>query len=202
MHFLNFLSEFVHTHAVFAYSVLFLFVIIEGEFALLISGIATHLSIVETDVLIPVLISGILMKTIIGYFIGSYLRDHYGENKLFHFIERRVLAILPDFNRKPFWSIFISKFIYGVNNFTIIFAGFEKVSQKLYYKAEIISSGIWFSILFFLGFFFSQTAISISHTLTTSLLILFLFIIGFLILQRILNTLFEVAEEIHHGRKY
>ena len=77
------------------------------------------------------------------------------------YIEERVFNFMPHFDRKPFWSIFISKFIMGVNYLVIIFSGYKKINYKTYLKAEFFSTIIWAPLLLTIGYFFSYTALNI-----------------------------------------
>lgn len=198
MHLIDFAKLFINDHAVLAYALLFIDVVLEGEIALLVSGIMVHLGIVKLSILLPVLISGAVLKTVLGYYLGVYLRRKYGEHKLFHYFERKVLALLPNFNAKPFWSIIISKFLYGINNFVLIFSGYERIKLSLFLKAEFISSIIWLGSLFVLGYVFSYAAIAVTHTISTFILTIFLFLLCFFILERLINMFVEVKEEFHH----
>ncbi len=104
---------------------------------------------------------------------------------------------MPHFEEKPFWSIFISKFLM-VNHIVIIFAGYKKINFKKYLQAEIFSTTIWAASLLLLGYFFSYTAFRISTRLSEFLLIVFLFIAGFFLLEKIVSMLYNVFEDLFH----
>lgn len=97
---------------------------------------------------------------------------------------------MPRFEQKPFWSIFLSKFIMGTNYLVILFSGYKKISLETFLKAEIISTIIWAPALLSLGFFFSQTAISISKEISKFSLVIFGLVIVFLLFDKIVSSLY------------
>ena len=123
MHFVSLFSSFVHTHPAFAYGFLFLCVFWEGELTLITAGILCHLGIFSVPETLVVATLAATLKTLIGYKVGFYLGTSFPNSKLLKFFEKKVLYFLPRFRERPFWSIFVSKFIYGVNNAALIFAG-------------------------------------------------------------------------------
>src|SRR3989338_10607717 len=152
------ITHFVELHQVWAYALLFIGVLLEGEFTLLIAGILSHLGAINIFPAIIVSLSGSMTKSVSGYFIGHILQKKYNQNTFFKYMEKKVIFFLPHFKNKPFWSIVISKFIVGVNNFTLIFSVYLKVKLKTYIKAEVLATAIWFPVMLFLGYFFSYTA--------------------------------------------
>ena len=77
-----------------------------------------------------------------------------------------------------------------------MFAGYVNVDFKKYFKAEIFSTAIWFSIMFGLGIFFSETALSWNHGIQTFFLTILVFIVIFMFIQKLINLCIEIFEEI------
>jgi membrane protein DedA with SNARE-associated domain len=195
MHLVNLFSSFVNIHPGLAYGALFLGVFWEGELTLIAAGILNHLGIFSLWPTLLTAASAAILKTVIGYKIGAFLGKSFPKSRLLKFFERKVLYFLPRFRERPFWSIFVSKFIYGVNNATLVFAGYARANFKEYCLAELLSSVVWLGGMFGLGYFFSRTAFSISHNLRNFLLIVALFIIAFMIVQKVINLIVEIVEE-------
>ncbi len=191
---IHFLTTFVQHHDILAYVLLFFGVILEGEFVLLLSGILANLGALSFPILYVVGFLGALMKTYLGYTIGGFLKFKYPKSKFFRFITRRVNGYLPQFKKDAFWSIFISKFIYGINHFVLIYSGYTKVPKKTFYKAEIGTSFLWVLEFLTIGYIFSFAALTISHDIRKFTFILLAFVIGFIILQKIINFFLEVYE--------
>ena len=195
-YFLNPFSSFVTVHPLLAYGALFIGVFWEGEFVLITAGILVHLKIFLLWPTIVIAVLAAVAKTLAGYYLGRFLGKVFPKSGLLKYFERRVFYYLPRFKERPFWSIFASKFIYGVNNATLVFSGYVRANFKTYCTAEAISSVIWLGGMFILGNFFSATAQSISHNLRYFTLIILLLVIGFMILQRTLSLIIEILEEI------
>jgi membrane protein DedA with SNARE-associated domain len=176
------------------YFLILLSIIIEGEVALIVIGILAHTKIIPLEIGLTLAVSGATIKTVLGYLIGAGIKKYIPQNKIFDFIEKRVLIAFPHFKEKPFWSLFFSKFIYGLNHFTIIFAGYTGSKLRTYITAEVVSSVAWITIMFSIGYFFSRTAFAFSHDLKRVALYLLLGIIAFLLVERIVGFIIEYFE--------
>lgn len=186
---------FVDMHPSFAYSVLFVAIFMEGELALLAMGVLVHLGILSFFPAMTVAVIAAIAKTVTGYQIGNLLGTRFPHNPLLKFLKRKIFYFLPRFQEKIFWSIFTSKFMYGINNLTLIFAGYIKADYKKYCLAELTSSVILFGGMFSLGYFFSQRALGLTHNMYLFMLLFLLLVIGIIVMQKLLVLLFEVIEE-------
>ena len=196
IHFFNPFSTFFYTHILLSYCVLFFFIFLEGEIALIIGGIFVHLGILSLWITILLAVIAAFLKMFAGYGFGSYLGRRYPDSKFFKYIERKILYFLPHFRERPFWSIVLSKFIYGVNNAALLFSGYVHADFKTYMKAEMLSSLVWLGAMFGLGLFFSATAMSISHSFHDLTLAIVLFIVGFMVLHKLLDWVIEAVEDM------
>ncbi len=194
--FLSLFSSFVIEHSFLSYGLLFLAVFWEGEIALLTAGILVHLGVFEGWISVPVIILAALAKTLIGYRIGSFLGRVFPNSALLKYLERRILYFLPRFREKPFWSIVVSKCMYGINNIALVFAGYMKADFKKYFFAEMLSSTVWFGGMYGLGYFASGTALSVSHNSKTFSMIILLFVIGIMLALKLIALVVELIEEI------
>ncbi len=188
------INTFVQQHQTLGYLIVFLGVFLEGEFTLIVTGVLAHLGAFSFGEAYMVALGGGLTKTLLGYRFGRLLRRKYPTSRFFRFVVRKVNDILPKFKEKPFWSIFVSKFIFGVNNLVLIYAGFAKIRRGVYYRAELISNVSWSFLVLGLGYVFSLAAFNISHDIRKFMLMFFAFLIGFVIIQRIIHFIIEVAE--------
>ena len=136
-------------------------------------------------------------KTFLFYYFGGLIRRKLPNAKILKFIEKRVKDAVPRFSQKPFWSIFISKFIIGTNWIVMAYAGFVKVDIKKYLKAEVASTIIWAPSLLCLGYFFSFTAFSISKEISKFSLIILILVVLFFLIDKFIAWLYELFEEFH-----
>ncbi len=195
MHIFSPLSLFVSAHSAVAYGALFIGVFWEGEITLIMAGVFTHLGIFSWPITILVVVVAATAKTLLGYHLGRYIGKAFPHSPLLKYFERKVFYFLPRFREQPFWSIVISKCIYGVNNATLVFAGYIGADFRKYCLAEFISTTIWLGGMFGLGLFFSQTALNISHNFRSFSLLVILFIVGFIVLLKLINLIIELIEE-------
>ena len=106
------LAHFAEGYELFAYALLFIGVVIEGELVMIFGGILAQLGALSMPVVLGVSFAAAIVKTLVWYGLGSFIRRRYAENTLLKYLERRVLYLFPHFNEKPFWSIVISNWPY------------------------------------------------------------------------------------------
>jgi len=189
-----FIIKFIQTHQYWANVLLFLGMMFEGEIILILAGILSHQHALRLEETVVIVSSAALMKTVAGYLIGDWVARRFPQSKFLRYIEKRILLLLPRFRERPFWSIFISKFIYGVNNATLVFAGYMKTNFRIYVRAELISTIIWLIGFLGLGYFFSFAAFSISHDIRQVVILILAFVVGFIFLQRLVSFLYDLME--------
>ncbi len=194
-HTVNILRHLVEHNQAFVYCVMFLGLIIEGEFILISSGVFLHLGALDSYYSFLFMFLGVFSKTFLGYAIGLFINKNFYGNKFLDYIAKRILKLMPSFREKPFRSIFISKFIIGFNNIVVIFSGYEKVNFKTYLKAEFLSTIIWAPILVMIGYFFSYTAISASHELWHFSLIVLALVVIFIVFDNLLGQIYQFISE-------
>ena len=157
-----------------------------------------HLGALNFYLTIIILFFGAFSKTIIGYALGGFLSRQFGHHKFFKYIQKRVYTVLPGFRKEPFWSIFASKFIMGANNVVIMFSGFEKINYKKFLKAESCSTVIWVPVLLSLGYFFSYTALRVSHNIWKFIMVVLVLFVIFVIFDKLVGWLYELFEEFYY----
>lgn len=200
MHTLQALSHLIENNQTIAYLLVFLITIFEGELVAISAGILVLLGALNFWVALLAIFVGGLLKTFSGYALGKFLNKRFNHNKFFQYIEKKVFTVMPHFEQRPFWSIFISKFLM-MNHVVILFAGYRKINFKKYLKAEVISTAIWAPTMLLLGYFFSYTAFQTSKKLSEFLLIIILFIIAFFLLEKLISFLYDVFEHILHDHE-
>ncbi len=186
------LTHFIQNHEILAYAGLFLGIILEGEIFMIFAGILAGLGAFDIQVTVLVSFAGALVKSLVWYALGKAMFYKYPTSALFKFLDKKVRFFLPKFKERPFWSIFISKFIYGLNHFTLLYSGYVKVDFKTYFKAETYSSVPWVIGFLSLGYFFSYAALSISKDIRKFSIVILLFFIGFILLENFLAFLYEL----------
>lgn len=195
MHYLITLAEIVSIYALLAYLLFILGILFEGEFILITSGILAHIGVLPVGVTIIIAVLAGLLKSILGYELGVGFARRFPRSVILKYAEHKVLSFLPKFKEQPFWSIFISKFIYGINHLSILFAGYIRANFKTFFLAESLSTLFWAPGFFLLGYFFSYTAFSFTHDIKKVLLLILAFVIIFVLLQKLLTLIITFFEE-------
>jgi membrane protein DedA with SNARE-associated domain len=192
---LSFIKQFASSHADIAYALIVLGVIIEGEIVVVIAGIFAHLGSINIFYALLATVFGGSIKSLLGYSLGAYLQRKHSHRPIVSQSERRINYFLPNFCTRPFWSIFLSRFlILGIHWFGLIFTGYKKINIKTFIKAEASSLIVWSVAMLSIGYFFSYTALSISRDVRKFLGILLLFFIAFFILEKIIAFIIELWE--------
>jgi membrane protein DedA with SNARE-associated domain len=187
------IRHFTEAHAIIIYFIIYLGIIAEGDLVVIFAGILSYLGSLNLFVAFLAIVIGGASKSFFGYTIGSHLQKHHSHNTFIQKIERRLSSFLPYFEKRPFWSIFISRFfLFGIGWFTLIFAGFKKIPLKTYLKAEVSSIIVWSSSILALGFFFGYTALSISRDVRNFMGVIFAFLIMFFLIEKILTFIVEL----------
>jgi membrane protein DedA with SNARE-associated domain len=191
---INFLRHFVESHSDIAYLLVTLGVIIEGEIVVVIAGIFAHLGSLNIFIAFIATMIGGGIKSVLGYSLGYYLEKHHSAKPLVAQSERRVNYFLPRFAERPFWSVFLSRFlILGFHWFSLLFAGYKKIKVRVFAEAELASLMVWSISVLALRYFFSYTALSISRDIRKFIVIIFLFLLGFFILEKLIAFIIELS---------
>ncbi len=199
MHTVQILNHLVGSHQVLAYLIIFLGLVFEGEIVLITTGVLASLGALDFWWALFFILSGGVVKTLCGYYLGGLLHKKFNSHSFFLYLERRVLFFMPRFKQKPFWSIFISKFVMGINYLVIIFSGYHKINFKTFLKAEFLSTIIWAPSLLTLGYFFSQTALSYTKEISRFSFIVFVLVIVFLLFDKVMASFYGIFEYFKNG---
>jgi len=199
---IEFIKNFVEIHSTIAYFLLSLGIIVEGDVVVIFAGIFSHLGSLNPFIAYGFIFIGGIIRSFFGYTLGSYLHKNHSHNIYLSRVRTRVDYFLPRFKNKPFWSIFISRFfILGIGWFTLVYSGLKQVPLKVYVKAEAISLVVWSVSMMCIGYFFSQTALSISKDIRKFIAIILILFIIFFVLEKMLTFFLENYEALSKKKK-
>lgn len=192
---INFIKHFAYDNASIAYLLTIVGMVIEGEVVVIIAGIFAHLGSLHLAYIFLAILIGGAMKSFIGYSIGYYLQKNHSDKKILRQAENRIKYFLPSFIKRPFISIFLSRFlVLGMHWFALIFAGYKKINLRTYIKSEATSLVAWSLIMLSIGYFFSFTALSISRDFRKFLIIILICFIVFFIIEKVVAFIIEFFE--------
>jgi membrane protein DedA with SNARE-associated domain len=184
----------VYEHRFWGYVVLFLGMVLEGEIFLVVSAMLARAHAFDFGEVLWVSFAGIMVGDVFWYGVGIVLSRYHGRFSLAKTAEKTVLMFFPNFNRKPFFSIFFSKFIYGVNHAALVFSGIVRLKFSLFMKAEFIASFFWVAIYAVAGYMFGEAALAVTHEVSRLALLAVVFVVGFVLLERWIGKYVEQQE--------
>lgn len=198
---LDFVKHLVVSNLDLVYLLIILGVLIEGEIVVILAGILLHLGFLNIFVVISSILLGSISKSIIGYRIGLHLAKDHSCLPVIKWTEKKINSFLPSFSKRPFLSIFLSRFlVLGMYSFALIYTGYKKIHIKTFVRAEISSFIAWTTIMLSLGYFFSYTALSISRDINRFIGIIVLFLVIFLILEKVVSFFIKLFESKYQGQ--
>lgn len=178
-----------------SYPFLFLLMFVEGgDGTLLASGFLIKLGYLNPLAVLPV--------AFISIFIRDFLLYRFGERFGIEFIARFGKFFLLNKNRfeklkqriseHPKKTIFISKFLYGLNHITIAIVGATKISFKTFLKINLFSILIWEAFLLILGYSAGQGFNLMKSYVKDVSVFLFIILAAFFAMEFIIRNLIRI----------
>lgn len=174
----------VQDHRFLGYGILFLAMVIEGEMFLIIAGMLARLGAFDFGDVLWISFAGVMVGDVFWYALGMFFSRRGRVSRFSLAAEKSVSYLLPEFRKKPFRSIFLSKFIYGANHATLVLSGVLRVKFSLFLKAELVASFVWVAIFSVVGFMFGQVALSVTNKISQFALAALVFVVMFILIQR------------------
>lgn len=128
-----------------AYLVIFFLLWVEGDMVVFASVYLAEDGYLSMAKLIPVLFLGTLTGDILWYRMGGTLAKRFGW--VAHWSAKITNPLHRLLTHKPHWAVFVSKFTYGLNKATLIWAGAHKVDFKKVILTELFTLICWLSVL-------------------------------------------------------
>lgn len=179
----------VYEHRFWGYAFLFLGMVLEGEVFLVVSAMLARLGAFDFGEVLAVAFVGVMVGDVFWYGVGIVMtRVEQGRFSLAKTAEKTVLMFFPQFHQKPFFSIFFSKFIYGVNHAALVFSGIVRLKFSIFMKAEFVASLFWVAIYAVAGYLFGYAAVAVTKKAGLFALLAFIFVLGFVLLERWLGN--------------
>ncbi|MFA5997278.1 MAG: DedA family protein [Candidatus Paceibacterota bacterium] len=186
--------QLVQDHRAWGYVVLFFAMVIEGEIILIVAGMLARLKALDLGDVLWVSFAGVMIGDALWYGLGMITLRSKRFAKLATYAEKSVHTFLPHFRTKPLQSIMLSKFIYGANHATLIVSGIMRVRFATFIKAEALASFVWIAVYSVAGFMFGHAALAVTHKALRFALIAFIFVVGFILIQRWATKVYEQRE--------
>lgn len=177
------MNSFIFHYLVFwrplGYLIIFLGMILEGETLLFITGFLTHGKLFDIGDVLLIAMSGVLIGDLFWYWLGKILDPA-------SFLARRLEKIAVHFDRhlmaRPFRTIFISKFAYGLNHALLLRAGALRIRTGDFIVSDFPAAILWVLAVGGLGYFSSASFFLVRHYLRFAELALLLGLIIFILI--------------------
>lgn len=170
------------------YAVISLAVLLEGEVAFIVSGALFHLGVAQGVPLLGAFVVGGFGKSLVMYQIGRCIDLLFPNSAFLKKTEQKIHTIFPHIKEKPFLSIFLSKFIYSMNNAILIFSGYIRFPFQKVFVIESLSLAVFGPVLFAIGYALSVTVASVGKYFRKVSLILLACLVGFFVLQSLVRA--------------
>ncbi len=136
---------------ILGYAAVFIGLILEGDTVLFIAAFLTHQGLFDIWYLLLTVFSSVIIGDILWYIVGYHTRDsRFWLFRWAHGIGRHFDRYLT---KRPLYTIFISKFTYGVHHLILMRAGVVNISLKDFIRKDIIATLVWVAIVGGLGYF-------------------------------------------------
>ena len=182
---------FIEAHRYLGYTLLFFAMVFEGEIFLILAAIVSHLGAFDIFDVYFIALAGVIVGNIAWYYLGVVASKNSFTKRVIPRAERIMEYFLPQFRERPFSSIFFSKFIYGVNHVVVFMSGVMRINLALFIKAESLASIVWVTFHTVVGYLFGYAAIQITHTASRFILLITIFVVVFILIQKLLVYFYE-----------
>lgn len=136
--------------------------VFEGDIFLFTTAFLIHRHILPWNGTITAVGAGVFIGDLSWYYLGTKLNAN---NKIKIWVERVTAPFIFSLKQYPGWTIFFSKFIYGVHHTLIVRAGMLGLARKKFFYYDFPASIFWIIIIGGLGFFSSASFALIGHRL-------------------------------------
>ena len=150
----DFLKELLFEYKNYAYGILFIWCLLEGEIALILGGILAHEGHINLALGIFVAGLGAFCGDQFYFYIGRYNRTYIGK-KLAK--QRRKFAIAHLLLKKLGWPIiFLQRYMYGFRVIIPMSIGLTRYSAKKFAFINLISAWCWAALTMILAWYFGE----------------------------------------------
>lgn len=191
--------HYVSSLGVFAYLLVFVGMILEGDVIFFTAVFLAHQRILDLDELLLAVLAGALIGDILWYKIGERLDKKSG------FFRRLASKISKSLDRhlvkRPLSTLFIAKFTYGIYHAVLLRAGALKLPFKSFFKVISSSTVVWMLLVGGLAYFSSESFNLVKRYLKYGEIGLLIGFVFFILLTNLISKLGrKEIEEKNNGQ--
>lgn len=132
------------------YALVFTGMIIEGDILLFTAAFLTHQGIFDIGDMLVAVLAGTIVGDMLWYMLG--FRLNHSSLFLRRWIDRIAWPFDKQLMSRPFHTIFVSKFIYGIHHALLIRAGNLKLPFKKFALVDFAAIVLWIAAVGGLGY--------------------------------------------------
>ena len=142
------LFHFLTSHQYFGYVIVFLGMVIEGDFLLFMTAFLAHSGFFNPPTVFLLAYIGVIVGDISWYYLGVKAQKYPFVHKL---LGKITLKTDRHLENRTFRTLLISKFVYGFHHTILMRAGSLGLPLRKYIKSDVVASFVWLSIIWILG---------------------------------------------------
>lgn len=177
--------HYLNLYKPFDYLLLFLGMMFEGDTFLFIASFLVHQGVLEIVPAAVIALWGIILGDNLWYSAGLKLRN--SRSILNQWSEKLAKPFDEHLIARPFKTIFIAKFIYGINRAIIFRAGVLKIKWSKLEESDILAALCWMAVISGLGYFSGASFSLIRHYFRYGETALLVIIIIFLVIEYLIK---------------
>lgn len=162
---------------------------LEGDGVLFAAGYLTSQGVYEPFCMFVALWIGTTLGDMLWYELGKYLEGK--DNLIVRWLKKATNPIGPHLESRPFRTIFLSKFLYGINHALLAKAGSMQFSKQKLLRYNLLAIFLWVAIVGGLGYIGGASVHSIGHYVHYTELGLLAGLLLLLSAERIFTSLFR-----------
>ena len=173
----------------YGYTLLAFGIFIEGDAVLYTAGFLAHRGVFDPSLTFFWLLAGATLGDIVWYNLGSYLETQ--DNTIVRWLKKATNPFGLYLTNHPKKSLFISKFLYGVNHAILCKAGAMQTPLKTFIRNDLPANLLWIVIVGGLGYASSAGLVHMRHPVRMAELGLFVGILVIMFIFRIMAYIFK-----------
>lgn len=138
-------------------------IFIEGDAILFTAGFLTHQGFFNPILAFLWLLAGGIFGDLLWYKLGAYLQGK--DNRVVRWLKKITDPLAPHLLERPKRSLFLSKFLYGINHAILCKAGALKLPLKEFIIDDLPGNIAWILIVGGLGYASSAGVVHVGHSI-------------------------------------
>lgn len=157
----GFLFYWLHHYPLLGYVLAPIGTTLEGDGVLFATGYLTYQGLYQPVCMFLTVWVGTTMGDLLWYALGRHLEGKH--NFIVNWLKNITRPLGPHLESRPFRTLFLSKFVYGVNHALLAKAGSMGFPKKKLFIYNLIAIFLWVVIIGGLGYISSASVRSVRH---------------------------------------